>query len=445
MRLRAALAGASVFACCSHGASAQSTQPLTSVQTAQFLYNDTSLVQPAIPAGFDRGRNVGVVEKARPDFDPTGIPISSFNLYPRLDAGIGATSNVYLANDDRRGDGFVELTPRARMISDWSRHALQFNGDVDLQRYFSNSPRNQTEWDLGTAGRFDVNDELNFTGQASVGRQFESPYAGSNDATAAVLSNYLTSFLSARGEYQAGQFRGQVAVDRTTLSFSNIDFNDDTGVDQSNRNRHIVRFTGQAEYAFTPSVSVYAQGTYSDIDYTHELAPGVANRDSKGVRLVGGVNFDLASFLRGTVAVGYVRRNYDSPLYKTVSGPSVEGKLEYFPSDLTTVTLRLRRFLEDSGIGANAAYFDSRIGLRVDHELLVNLLLNLEGEYGRIDYRQLASAHRDNFRIVGGAQYLATRRYGLKGNLSYGHQTSSGFAGRNFTEVAGQVGVYVQI
>ncbi len=414
-------------------------------QSTEFLYTDTTLLKPSIPEGFDHGRNVSVLEQPRPDYAPLGIRLSSFMLYPKLDAALGATNNVFLSQGGRLSDGFAEITPSLYAKSDWSKHSLTFNGYIDNQDYFSQGRRNQTDWQVGSVGTLEVSDKFSLIGEADGTRQTESPYSGNLQSSLAVLSNYVASYVALRAEYTAGRVRLQLAGDHTTNSFDKIDDGAGVFTDQSYRDRGVTRATGQAEYALSPSMSVYGQAGYDVIDYSHRLPDGSPNRDSKGVRLIGGVNFDLAGFLRGTIGVGYVHRSYDAPIYRSVSGVSVEAKLEYFLDDLTTITVSGRRFLEDSAIASNNPYFDTSATIRVDHAFLTNLLVNMSASYGKTTYQDLADSDREYYRIYGGFTYMISHSVGIHQTIGYGKQTArSNVVGQNFSEVRGLIGVYLQ-
>ena len=409
-----------------------------------FLYTDTTLSRPSIPEGFDRGRNLSVLETPRPDYDPLGILAGSFMVFPRLEAGIGATNNAFLTNGGRTASAFASLDPSVRVISDWSRHKLEIDGGSDIERYFSASRRDQTAWNVSGKGRLDIGEDFTLTGEADGARQYESPYSGGVQSNLAVLSNFTTSYLSAMGEYKSGQTRAEIAVDRTGYDFSRINLGSGLFIDQTDRNRVSTRVSGQVEYAFTPSVSIYGQAAYNKIDYDHLLQDGTANRDSTGFTVIGGTNFDLSGLLRGSIGLGYMHRSFDSPLYRDINGISAEAQIEYFPTDLTTITLRLRRFLEDSSISSNRPFFDNQASLRLDHELLANLLLNGEATYGRADYIG-DSSHRSFYQIGGGAKYMLSRSIAIRGNLSYGTQTvSDPLLGQNLSEVRGVIGVVLQ-
>ena len=51
------------------------------------------------------------------------------------------------------------------------------------------------------------------------------------------------------------------------------------------------------------------------------------------------------------------------------------GNVKWFPSDLTTVTFLANRGVIDPGLATSATAVNTTFGIRVDHELLRNLLL----------------------------------------------------------------------
>ena len=142
--------------------------------------------------------------------------------------------------------------------------------------------------------------------------------------------------------------------------------------------------------------------------------------------------------------MGYAERNYNSPLYKDVGGLSVEAKVEYFPTELTTFGLGLRRVIEDSNIGNVNAYFDNRGSIRVDHELLRNLILNGIVEFAQQDF--IGSTQKTTFyRGSGGARYFINHLLGLQFQLSYIKRDTTGEdLGQKFNEFRGQLTLVVQ-
>lgn len=406
--------------------------------------SNSVLIEPSIPIGFDTGRNVSVTERPRPDYDAQGIPVGGFNVYPSIEMGGGFSDNVYLTENDKKADGYAFANPALRASSDWSRHALQVRAQGRFVRYFDETPRNENTFFLGGLGRADLSNDYMLTGEAQFTQQYESPINGEVTGEEAVLSKYQRGFLSMRGEYRSGRFRGVLAGDQTTLDFKEIRFLDGTFDPQRDRDRTINRVTGQLQYAFTPSTGVYGQISYADTNYRSPLSATLVNRDSEGVRILGGLNMDLAGFLRGTVGIGYVWRDYKAPIFKDVKGFSAEAKVEYFFSPLTTFTLAARRVVEDSSIGDSNAFFDNRVALRVDHELLRNLILNAQVDVAHQTYVD-SPQKSDIYRISAGARYLSSDTLNLNFQIFYnGRDSSIAGTGRKYDEIRFQAGIVLQ-
>lgn len=409
--------------------------------THAFAQSETVLIQPSLPDDFDKGRNVSVMQRARPDYDSIGIRTGSFNFFPEVTVAAGYSSNIYYSGTNEQDSAYVLVAPSFRLQSDWSRHEVKVQGGLQAQRFLGNSTRNQTPWNLAGLAALDIGPSFRLTPEVQVSRQFENAFTGATSSDTAVLSSYFRAYGGLRGEYSAGQSKLTVSTDYTTYDFADVKLRTGTIIDQGDRDRNAFRVTAQGQYALTPSAAVYLQGQYVDTDYDNRLFNGDPNRDSKGYRILGGLNFDLAGLMRGTVGVGYAKRNFRSPLYRNVSGLSLEGKLEYFPSELTTITVAARRVLEDSSIGTNSAFFDNRALMQVDHELLQNLIVSGFGEFSRQNYLD-SPLKADIYRIGSSADYLASPSMRFNARLAYTHRSVNQQAlGNDFNEVLGQIGV----
>ncbi|RYD68065.1 MAG: hypothetical protein EOP58_01615 [Sphingomonadales bacterium] len=402
------------------------------------------IAAPSIP-DYDRGRNVSVVDRARPDYEPIGIRRGSFVIYPRLDTRIGITDNVYLTDRARKSDGFVEATPSFLATSDWSRHQLSLAAGASLRRYLSEAPRNQNEWYINALGRADFLGNLTLTVEGQASRNQEPPFGGASRPDIAALSSYQRRTAIVRGQYLAGRSRVTVAYDYNSFDFAALRFQNGSRVSQADRDRGIHRITGQVERAVSPSLSVFGQLSYARTDYSRGLLTGVANRDSDGTRVLAGVNFDLSAFIRGGIGVGYVERKYVSPLYRDVGGLSTEAKIEYFPSELTTITVGARRLLDDSSVGATGAFFENQARIRVDHEIRSNVLLYAAAEFAQQDYRD-TRLKGDVFRISSGGRFFVTRGLQLEGSVGYNKRKLSGLPGvGTVRELTAEVRAVIQL
>lgn len=384
---------------------------------------ETVLIEPSIPFSYDKGRNVSVTEKPRAEYDAIGMALGSFELFPKIELGTGYNSNIYLTPDDEQDSALGVVAPSARLSSNWSRHSLVVGGGGRFVRYFGNSRRNEDNWNVRAAGRVDMGSAYSVTLEGQASREQEEPFGAVTDADVPSLSSFRRNYVSARGQYSEGRTRIIVTADLTTLRFNPIDLGSGAFLDQRDRDRDVKRITAQGEYALSPSVSAYVQGNYNRADYKQPVSTTLVYRDADGWRALAGLNIDFSGFLRGSFGVGYSRRNYDAAQFGNVGGFSAEGKLEYFPTELTTVTLGLRRVIEDASVGAVAAFFDNRASLRVDHELLYNLLLNVRTDITIQDFIDSSQKTR-SWRLGGGAKYLVSPRMQILGDLNFGQRRS---------------------
>ncbi|QAY77478.1 outer membrane beta-barrel protein [Sphingosinicella sp. BN140058] len=386
---------------------------------------ESGIIQQAIPFDYDRDRNVSVSERPRPEYDALGLRAGGFLIYPRAEIGAGFTDNVYLSESSSGSDGYALLAPSVRAQSDWSRHALSLSGGAQFRRFFDATLRNENAYYLRGLGRADLGDSMSVTAEAQAGKIYETPFSNDGEALVTGVSSYLYNMQGLRGQYSLGRVRATVAYARNEFDFRGLT----TGgarLDQSDRDRIINSVVGQLQYALSPSFAAFGQVSFSDTDYDRTLLTGQPNRDSKGYRVLGGVNMDLSALMRGSIGIGYTHRDYSSPLYRNEGGLSVEAQIEYFLSELTTVSVRAQRTIEDSNLSTIGSFFNNRFQLRVDHELLRNLILNASADYAHQDYIR-SDRSNDVYRVGGGAQFLFSPTMNARLRLDYAKRDRSGF------------------
>ena len=83
------------------------------------------LLDTTLPPTYDRGRNVSVMDRERPELDPIGIHLGGFTALPSVQFGLGETDNALLTQTERKHDGFVTVKPRVLVRSNWSVHELR--------------------------------------------------------------------------------------------------------------------------------------------------------------------------------------------------------------------------------------------------------------------------------------------------------------------------------
>jgi hypothetical protein len=193
--------------------------------------------------------------------------------------------------------------------------------------------------------------------------------------------------------------------------------------------------TGRADYAVSPDTAFFVQVAANKHDYRLGATPsvlatypGFQNRDSKGVEALVGVNFELSATARGEIGVGYVKQSFSNSRFADISGFGSRAQVEWFPTQLTTVTATGSRTIEDAGIVGASGYLSTNLGVQVDHELLRNVIVSGQVGYGNDDYKGL---DRNDKRYTAGvsATYLLNRSVGVTVGYNHFKQNSRGTAG----------------
>jgi len=404
----------------------------------------TPFMDSTIPFMYDRGRNIGVLDRTRPEYEAAGMPAGAFTIYPQMTLGAGFTDNVYQTETGGKSDAVFAIDPRVSVQSNLTRRSLSLSGGANFVRYADAVAKNQNGWDVEFSGTQDFAVDSSLVIQAHSAQRYENLYSGDTLGNLQSAVPYHDTGANLRTDFHLNRMRLVAQGDFTRYSFGDVVTLSGVNIDQANRNRDVYRGTGQTELAVSPNVSLFAQLAYDRSVYDIELSPGVPNRSSEGYRILAGVSFDLTALARGSIGIGYIRRDYDSALYANVAGLSVESKVEWFPSGLTTVTLSVRRLIQDSAASGSSAYFDTGADLRIDHELLRNLLINANFDFERDDYEGIISK-ANVYRFGAGAHYLMNRGIGISGTISYGKRTDSGvIVGQLFSELTGMLSITMQ-
>lgn len=385
----------------------------------------TQVFEGAVPFTYDRGRNESVIDRPHPEYDPVGVPAGGFLVFPSIDVDLGYTDNVYQANANGVADGFVAIEPKVRAVSQWSLHRLTADASGKLVRYFKYAARNEDGWSIGTDGRLDMSGDASLSLGARTTRMYESGFSGASLTGVRSAVPVQASMFKALEEVRFTRVRAVLAADYSILDYKPVQTLAGTTLSGRDRDRNVVRGIGHVEYGLTPDAGLFVQATYAKTNYPALLASGLPNRDSSEIRVLTGVSFDLTALLRGSLGIGYVDRRYESLLYKDISGISIDGKLEYFPSQLTTLTISGRRQIEDSTVSGTSGFFNTGVAARVDHELLRNAIVNIGAEYEHDDYIGTTS-RANSVRISGGGQYLMSNTLRFDVGASYGKRTANG-------------------
>lgn len=374
---------------------------------------------------FARDRNVAVRERPRPGYEALGLSVGAFALYPLVQIDAEHNDNIFAVATGADSDWIVRIKPEISLESGWSRHALGFHARANISRYQDFDAENFEDWSVGATGRLDITRAANIAfgyDHSSVTEPRTSSNAPAStrepvsyDLDAAFLAVSRTSGrlkLSGRGDVRSFDYADAVTLGGTI-------------VDQDSRDRTITSLTGRADVALSPATALFVQATSNARDYTTAISPLLPARDSDGYEILAGVNFEVSALARGEIAVGYIAQDFDAPVYEDIDGFGARAQLEWFPTQLTTVSAYASRTIEDSGLTGSGGYLSTAVGARIDHELMRNVLLNGEISLARDEYDDIGRED-ERFQASIGGTYLLNRNLGVSVSASRFEQTSEG-------------------
>jgi hypothetical protein len=397
--------------------------------TVSILATAPAIAQTTVAAGandsmFTRDRNISVAQRPHVGYEPQPVKLGGFTGLPKLELGVEQNDNIYAVNTAKTSDTIFLIDPEFDISSDWSRNALQGFARGASRQYSSKTSESTTDWQLGGSGRLDLGHGA-LTAGGDAGQFTEPRTAPDATRTSAKPIRYYEDnvFVSAQQEFNRVRLTGRV-------DYQNLDYQNGTNsfgarILQDDRDHNTATVSGKAEYAVSPDAAVFVDAAYNDHRY-NLTTPGQPSRNSTGDTVNVGANFDMSHLVRGEVELGYQNQSYSSG-FGSVSGLSALGRVEWFPTELTTVTLSGSRNLQDAQVLGAPSYTAQLASLQADHELLRNLIISGRIGFEDDDYNRV-SRKDSNASAYVAARYLMNRLVGLTVSYTYLDQTSSGTA-----------------
>ena len=372
-------------------------------------------------------------ERMLPAFSAQGIDVGNFTMYPGLTVQGIASSNI-LANDDRKVSTIGLLVrPQVTLRTDAAQYRFSVRGVGDFRRYARQTSENSEEALLAVDGEVLMSPLSRIYAGGSIGSLVLPRYSSDSPANAAKPLEYTQAVGNIGASIETGSFRISGRGDVAALRFRDAPAFD--GGTLYTRDRDRERYQGQlrVDYALTPAVSVYVSGTANKIDYLHPFGPEQLDRDSSGFGAFVGSSFDLTDLIRGDVRLGYISQDFSTPGVPNISGLGALGTLLYFPTRLTTVTLRGESSVVDTGVPGSTGVLRQGGSVRVDHELRRYIMASVEAGYFRESYRGLPRQDDLPFLIASGT-YLSRSHWNAR--LSYEFRQRSCECDASVTEFA---------
>jgi hypothetical protein len=363
-----------------------------------------------------RQESVSVQDRARPEFDSEGRRLGTFVLNASLDLSVASTDNLFAAMDSEELDDIIYgVAPSARLESDWSRNMVALEAGA---RFLSHEDYSNEDADshFGRAtGRLDIGENTALRGSARFGHEFTprtDPDMDTDPTTPPVEYD--------RTDYSAGI---EHRFARATVSLEAGRGEYDYEGTQNDRDNEQDFIRGRVDYEVSPRFGVTLQARYDDRAYQNR-----PEADSENNTYMAGVTINT-DLMRGEVTVGQYSRDYADPDVDTLEGLAVAGELEWYVTQITTLTFTARQDADDQvSVVSRLPYESLEYGARIDHELRRNVILTASARMGERDYAvDLADPRHDDYsEVEAGADWLLNRNAAVRFRYERDEVNSSG-------------------
>jgi hypothetical protein len=418
------------------GAVAQITEPLP------LLPGPAPLTAPQAPVSQAPTTYAGqtVVDRARPEFDPIGFRFGDFYLFPRTELDEAYNSNIFATNTSPTYDLLTGLAPSFDLLSIFPRNALNLHGTSAVQVYADHPAQNTQDGTVNLDGRLDVTAGSSIYGNAQVSHQhisYGSPNSPSNSAqptspnSTGNIAQPVTywDYLARAGYVQGGRrFSYQVDVGIEAAQYNAAPLVGGGVLPQAGQDVTISSAAVRGNYEIVPDYLGYVRLSGSQNDYWH-----ASGNNSTTYRVDVGLQILPRHLVYGQVYAGYLAQNYTQSSLGSISSPDYGGRLVWNVTPLTTFTFDgLRTFYTGTPSSttsqvtgpAGSGYLASTIAVNGDHELLRNLLLNVNASFENDSFQGIVRTD-DFFTAGAGVRYLVNRNFFLGGSFSYQQRISS--------------------
>jgi len=363
--------------------------------------------------------------------------VGSFVLFPEVETGLRWNSNV-LSSPNAESDVSYTVDPSARLVSDWSRHALEFNAQATLS-FFNEF---QTEDDRGyfveARGRLDFTRRSNLQGLVShsIAQESRSAIDASNapDRTDVETQRAALTF-NHRFNRLTVQLRGSVET---------RDFSDDItgGVITRNDDRDSEEWEQavRATWEFKPTLSAFTEVGLVQRSFGAPAQSDNIRRDSTGERYRVGLDFgDTGSYFRGEISVGYGIERPDAGTLNEVEAFLFDANASYRFNELTTFLLNARSDIDDTTNAGSAGVITHFVGLEARHAFRRNLIGNVGASISTREFDN-TTLEESEWRMGAGLEYFMNRNMVLFSNYEH-TDFDSNSPGSSFVDDEFRIGI----
>jgi hypothetical protein len=373
-----------------------------------------------------------VSQRPRPDYDALGLRAGSFLIFPSADVTEGFNSNIYVTQSGAKSDFITDLRPALTIESDWNNNALNFHSDGDIERYAQHVSENQSNFDVASNGRLDIQRDVYLTAGAGYQLAHEARTSPNSTTNEKSPTQYQLATADVGFVHDSGVLGLQLNGDVNSYSYNQNITNTGTPIPETYRDRMEYIVTPRVSYEYIPGYSAFVKAPLNWRQYNAARDSSGFQQNSNGYEVDAGTTVGLGQIVNGEIFAGYFQQNYADPRFKSPSGVNFGGNILWNVTPIDSIKGQIARTVQETIVQPASSQVETDVGLTAEHELLRNVILTANIDYSNQAYQGISRT--DNVYSGGiGGRYLLNRNWsaGLTGTYS---QRNSNVSGQGYSQ-----------
>jgi len=318
-------------------------------------------------------------------YDPRGIRIGSFVLYPEAELGVLSNSNMYRSSP-ARADWSWDARGTARLVSDWRAHAIELRATGRTSYYERFPTEDDRNLSLEARGRLDITRRTNLEGALSHTMDKDVRALIDAPTNAARRGDITTDRAAAAFNQQFGRATLQLRGGYSDVTFDNVQAVNGSIISNAARNYTQSDGVARLSYALNRQAAVFTEMAYRARDYGVAAGDGFL-RSSTSDRYRVGLTFSpLGAFWRGEISVGYGNQTPKAAGLPTMEGFLVDASLAWKMTPITSFLLTLRSDFYDTTAAGSPGTLSREAGLEMRHAFRCYLIGTVGAKYAISPY-----------------------------------------------------------
>lgn len=368
------------------------------------------LLTPAVCGAQERDTAYTVAERFASVLQPEGVPFGAMRLYPRVGAGLLRTDNVFASDTVTESDWATTALAEAVLSADTSLYRAELGARGDFGRFsdFDNNDYDNGRLWLAAVrqmGRGDLSFDLDFASLNEPRTSVDAPELSTE------LIRFTRRGLSGAYRFKPGRFSLRIDGNYQELDFDDVD-TPAGPFTNGDRSRTETDFGVRLGFDVADSYGFFFEPRISTIEYDQRIDDNGFERGRDGYDVRFGTDLRFTGVLTGEFYLGYLSRDFDDPRFGKAQGPSYGARLDWVITPLTTLNIGGERTTRPTTIVDASTTTNTTYGLRVDHELLRNLVVRLAVEQRIEDFEGTQREDEVTFASLS-AEYRLNRNWWL--------------------------------